>query len=117
LFLCGSYPLTQIYQHAEDARRGDQTISMLLGIQGTFIFAGISLLLGTGLLLFTYLNYNQEKNIFIFLFCTAPILYYFSQWFWKVRRNRAEANFENTMRMNKISSVAISLAFILIIFL
>ena len=117
LFLCGSYPLTQIYQHTEDARRGDQTISMLLGLQGTFIFAGISLLVGTGLLLFTYFTYEQEKNILIFLLCTAPILYFFSRWFWKVRQDKAEANFENTMRMNKISSLSISLAFVLMIVL
>jgi 4-hydroxybenzoate polyprenyltransferase len=117
LFLCGSYPLTQVYQHAEDARRGDRTISMRLGILGTFLFSGLSLLIGTGLLLFTYFTYNQEKNIFIFLLCTAPILFFFSHWFWKVRQNNAEANFENTMRMNKISSLSISLAFILMILL
>jgi 4-hydroxybenzoate polyprenyltransferase len=28
LFLCGSYPLTQIYQHQEDAQRGDRTLSL-----------------------------------------------------------------------------------------
>ena len=42
LFLCGSYPLTQVYQHAEDARRGDRTLSLRLGIRGTFVFAGTS---------------------------------------------------------------------------
>jgi 4-hydroxybenzoate polyprenyltransferase len=115
LFLCGSYPLTQIYQHAEDARRGDKTISMLLGLEGTFLFSGISLLVGTGLLLLAYLNTRQEINILIFLVCTAPIIFFFSRWFWKVRQNKAEANFDNTMRMNKISSLSISLAFVLMI--
>ena len=115
LFLCGSYPLTQVYQHAEDARRGDKTISMLLGIQGTFLFSGVSLLVGTSLLLFAYFNIQQEINIIIFLLCTGPIVFFFSRWFWKVRQNRAEANFDNTMRMNKISSLSISLAFVLMI--
>jgi 1,4-dihydroxy-2-naphthoate octaprenyltransferase len=115
LFLCGSYPLTQIYQHTEDARRGDKTLSLLLGIPGTFLFAGVSLLIGSGLLLYTYLSLQQVMHIFIFLVCTAPILYFFSRWFWKVKLNRAEANFENTMLMNKISSLSISLAFILMI--
>ncbi|MGV3589060.1 MAG: UbiA family prenyltransferase [Adhaeribacter sp.] len=115
LFLCGSYPLTQVYQHTEDARRGDKTISLLLGIQGTFLFSGISLLLGTGLLIFAYLATHQEINILIFLLCTGPVVFFFNRWFWRVRQNRAEANFENTMLMNKISSLSISLAFMLMI--
>ena len=115
LFLCGSYPLTQIYQHTEDARRGDKTISMLLGITGTFLFAGVSLLFGSGLLLFAYLATNEVKNIIIFLGCTAPVIFFFSRWFWQVRQDKTAANFENTMLMNKISSLSISLAFILII--
>lgn len=117
LFLCGSYPLTQVYQHTEDARRGDKTISLVLGIQGTFLFSGISLLMGSGLLLFAFLSTNQEINILIFLLCTAPVVFFFTRWFWKVRQNRAEANFENTMLMNKVSSLSISLAFILMIIL
>ncbi|WP_246151204.1 UbiA family prenyltransferase [Adhaeribacter aerolatus] len=115
LFLCGSYPLTQVYQHTEDAQRGDKTISLLLGIQGTFIFSGLSLFAGTALLLYAFFSTNQQINILIFLLCTAPVVFFFNRWFWRVRQNRAEANFENTMLMNKISSLSISLAFILMI--
>ena len=39
LMLWGNYPLTQVYQHGEDARRGDRTLSLLLGIKGTFAFS------------------------------------------------------------------------------
>ncbi|MTI31932.1 UbiA family prenyltransferase, partial [Xanthovirga aplysinae] len=39
--LWASYPLTQVYQHAEDARRGDQTLSLWLGIRKTFYFSAI----------------------------------------------------------------------------
>jgi len=42
-FLLGVYPLTQIYQHEEDARRGDLTISRLVGIRGTFVLAAACL--------------------------------------------------------------------------
>src|SRR5688572_14873419 len=38
LLLLGTYPMTQIYQHEEDAKRGDRTFSMMLGIRGTFYF-------------------------------------------------------------------------------
>jgi 4-hydroxybenzoate polyprenyltransferase len=111
LFLCGSYPLTQIYQHGEDARRGDRTLSLLLGIRGTLLFAAASLLLAT------YRQQQQIRNIYIFLVCTAPVVVFFITWFMKIQKDRREANFENTMRMNKISSLSISLAFGLMIFI
>ncbi len=41
VMLLGNYPMTQIYQHEEDAKHGDKTMSMLLGIRGTFIFVQV----------------------------------------------------------------------------
>jgi len=117
LFLCGSYPITQIYQHQEDARRGDKTLSLLLGIRGTLIFVALSLLVASAFLIFTYYQTNQFWRIVFFLTCTAPVVVFFTIWFIKVQRNRAEANFENTMRMNKTSSICLSSAFLLMIFL
>ena len=117
LFLCGSYPLTQIYQHAEDSRRGDKTLSLLLGIKGTFLFAALSLGLGSALLVWLYLTQDQLLHILLFLACTAPIVYFFTRWVMKSWKDPREVNFENTMRMNKVSSLCISLAFILILVL
>jgi len=111
LFLCGSYPLTQIYQHDEDRRRGDRTLSLLLGIRGTYLFAAVSLAAGACLLLWLYLSLHQVRNIFIFLICTGPILYFFSGWVLRSLRDVRAVNYENTMQMNKISSVCISIAF------
>ncbi|MCX2738679.1 UbiA family prenyltransferase [Pontibacter anaerobius] len=113
LFLCGSYPLTQIYQHAEDSRRGDRTLSLILGVKGTYLFAAVSLLAGTALLLWLYFSTGQVRNIFIFLLCTAPVLYFFTGWVVRAQKDRREVNFENTMQMNKISSLCISAAFVL----
>jgi 4-hydroxybenzoate polyprenyltransferase len=115
LFLCGSYPLTQIYQHREDSQRGDKTLSLLLGIRGTFLFAGMSLGLGAALLIGLYLANGQLLNVLIFFLCTAPITFFFGHWMMKSWYNSEEVNFENTMRMNKISSLCISLAFILML--
>ncbi|MDX5437870.1 MAG: UbiA family prenyltransferase [Pontibacter sp.] len=115
LFLCGSYPLTQIYQHSEDSRRGDRTLSLLLGIKGTYAFAALSLLGGTLLLLWLYLSTNQVQNIFIFLICTTPVLYFFAGWVRKAHQDLREVNYENTMLMNKVSSLCISAAFVLMI--
>ncbi|MFD3000065.1 UbiA family prenyltransferase [Pontibacter toksunensis] len=115
LFLCGSYPLTQIYQHEEDSLRGDRTLSLVLGVKGTYLFAGVSLALGSAVLLYLYYNTEQVWNIFIFLVFTAPILYFFTGWMLKAQRDLQVVNYQNTMQMNKISSICISLAFISII--
>jgi 4-hydroxybenzoate polyprenyltransferase len=115
LFLCGSYPLTQIYQHHEDRQRGDKTLSLLLGVKGTYIFAAISLLLGSSLLIWLYFEHGQVRNIIIFIICTLPVLYFFSGWALRAQRSASEVNYRNTMLMNKISSVCISSAFILMI--
>jgi 4-hydroxybenzoate polyprenyltransferase len=115
LFLCGSYPLTQIYQHHEDSQRGDKTLSLMLGIKGTFLFAGMSLGVGAALLVGLYLAAGQLLNVIIFLVCTAPVVYFFTRWVLRSWRNPEEVNFENTMQMNKISSLCISLAFILML--
>ncbi|WP_207435578.1 UbiA family prenyltransferase [Sabulibacter ruber] len=115
LFLCGSYPLTQVYQHEEDARRGDRTISLMLGLWGTFLFAACSLLLATAVLFYTYWLRNETLHFLLFLVGTTPVLLVFTRWLLKVRQNAAAANFENTMRMNKVSSLSMSFAFGLIL--
>lgn len=112
LFLCGSYPLTQIYQHTEDSRRGDKTLSLILGINGTFMFAAISLVFGAAVLVYLYFSLNQWLHILLFLICTGPVLYFFSNWFLRAQHDPKEINFENTMQMNKISSLCMSAAFI-----
>jgi len=112
LFLCGSYPLTQVYQHTEDRQRGDRTLSLVLGIRGTFVFAAVGLLLGAALLGFTYWQRQELRNLVIFLVATGPVVAVFSSWAWQVWRNAAAADFEHTMRMNQISSLCLSAAFV-----
>jgi len=41
LLVGAGYPLTQIYQHQEDRRRGDKTLSLLLGVKGTYAFCAL----------------------------------------------------------------------------
>ncbi|QHL87327.1 prenyltransferase [Nibribacter ruber] len=115
LFLCGSYPLTQVYQHQEDARRGDKTLSLLLGLQGTFLFAGLSLLLAATALFFTYFLRNENTHSLLFLVGTFPVVLVFSRWVLRVRKDPDAADFENTMHMNKVSSLSMSCTFALIL--
>ncbi|MBR7208432.1 UbiA prenyltransferase family protein [Microvirga sp. STS02] len=112
LFLCGSYPLTQVYQHEEDARRGDRTLSLRLGIRGTFIFAAIGLLAGAAALGLAYWLRQEIRPLLIFLVATGPVVALFSRWAWAVWHDESVADFEHTMRMNQVSSLCLSAAFI-----
>ncbi|GAB3851100.1 hypothetical protein GCM10028822_17390 [Hymenobacter terrigena] len=112
LFLCGSYPLTQVYQHEEDARRGDRTLSLRLGIRGTFIFAAIGLLAGAAALGLAYWLRQEMRPLLIFLVATGPVVALFSRWAWAVWEDESAADFEHTMRMNQVSSLCLSAAFI-----
>lgn len=99
-----SYPLTQVYQHEEDSRRGDITISILLGYKGSFIFSGA--MFATGIACSTYYWHSLGKlsNLYFFLACALPIFLYFNYWFYKVGQSTTNANFKNAMRMNFLSS-------------
>jgi len=112
LFLCGSYPLTQVYQHQEDTRRGDRTLSLRLGIRGTFVFAAVGLLAGAGVLALAYWLRQDVRAILIFLVATGPVVALFSRWAWQVWHTPGAASFEHTMRMNQVSSLCLSAAFI-----
>jgi 4-hydroxybenzoate polyprenyltransferase len=114
-FLAGSYPITQVYQHEEDGKRGDFTLSILLGIRGTFIFAGVFVALGSILLVWQLFEKKSWIDLGVVLACTFPSLFYFNSWTIKCWKNPEEANFENTMRFNKISSIGLSLGFFLLV--
>ncbi|PJJ55016.1 UbiA family prenyltransferase [Hymenobacter chitinivorans] len=115
LFLCGSYPLTQVYQHQEDRQRGDLTLSLWLGLRGTFVFAAVGLLSGALLLGFTYWQRHEIRNLLIFLVATGPVVVLFGRWAWAVWLRPAAADFEHTMRMNQVSSLCLSAAFVLML--
>jgi 1,4-dihydroxy-2-naphthoate octaprenyltransferase len=116
LFLCGSYPLTQVYQHQEDARRGDQTLSLRLGIRGTFGFAAAGLLAGAAVLAYTYWLRNEPRHLLVFLLATGPVVALFGRWAYAVWQDPGAADFEHTMRMNQVSSLCLSAAFGLMLF-
>lgn len=117
LFLCGSYPLTQIYQHQEDAQRGDRTLSLRLGIRGTLVFAAAGLLAGAAAMSLAYWLRGETQKILIFLAATGPVVALFARWAWLTWHDPAHANFEWTMRMNIVSSLCLSAAFIAMLLL
>jgi hypothetical protein len=113
VLLWGFYPMTQVYQHQEDARRGDMTLSRVLGIKATFAFT--ALLFGVAMAGFYYFFNTFYEPLFFygFQFFLLPSLLFFLIWFFQVNRNLEKADFDNTMRLNMISSVGTNLFFLL----
>lgn len=117
LLLWGSYPMTQIYQHQEDARRGDNTLSLVLGITGTFHFTAIVFFIADLFFICFYVYYYALFYALIFQLLILPMLIYFFLWYIKVRKNRAAANFDATMRLNLISALCLNVFFLLTYFI
>jgi len=101
LLLWGSYPMTQVYQHEEDGRRGDETLSRKLGVKGTFMFTALVF----GLANLGYLWYLNDE----FSLKSALIFQLFI--------DEKAADFNSTMRLNFISSFCLNLFFISLYFL
>ncbi len=114
--LIGSfYPLTQIYQHRQDAEDGVRTISAMLGYRGTFIFCSIILLLSS-ICLGVFFAMNLELNLYLVTqLIMFPVLVYFLWWWMKVWKDESAANFKNTMMMNVVASFCANAAFISIL--
>lgn len=112
LMLWGNYPMTQIYQHEEDAKRGDHTLSLKLGIRGTFIFSGIVFSVATAGFVFYFINFYEIKYTYIFLLALFPVLGYFLFWFLKVMKDESNANYTYTMGLNLISATCLIVFFL-----
>jgi 1,4-dihydroxy-2-naphthoate octaprenyltransferase len=110
--LWGNYPMTQIYQHEEDVKRGDITLSVKLGIKGTFLFTAILFSIASTGFVFYFTEYYQIKYALVFLLALSPVLAYFVYWFSLVRRDEGEANHMHTMRLNFISATCLNAFFI-----
>ncbi len=117
ILIGGSYPLTQIYQHAEDSSRGDNTLSYRLGIRGTFLFTMLFFTAGAGIAFHYFTTYYSIGQFFIFCGCLAPVLVYFLNWFRLTMKDHANADFEHVMLMNKVSSVCMIVCFVVLYFL
>ncbi|WP_207421858.1 UbiA family prenyltransferase [Desertivirga brevis] len=111
-----SYPLTQVYQHEEDTRRGDRTLSLLLGIRGSFMFSGMLFLVGVILVFFYWEFRGSIANFWLFLLFTLPVGYVFFSWFAKVFKDKTNANFKYMSRMTLTSGASMLLYFLTVYF-
>ncbi len=111
VLLWGSYPMTQIYQHEEDSKRGDITLSIKLGIKGTFVFTALVFGVASGLYWLYFETYFSESIALMFVALMAPIVIFFGWWFLLVLKDEQHADFTNTMRLNFISAFCLNAFF------
>jgi 1,4-dihydroxy-2-naphthoate octaprenyltransferase len=113
LMLWGSYPLTQVYQHGEDSRRGDNTLSLKLGIKGTFYFANIFFIITGIAFAWYFFDKSQENVLWVYLGAMVPIILYFLIWFSFIRiKPEKYATYSWAMGMNVISALFLNAFFI-----
>ena len=109
-----SYPLTQVYQHEEDSKRGDTTLSLLLGVRGSFFFSAILFLAATLLMLRFWMIQGKPGNFWLFLAFILPAMFVFLRWFVLVWKDERKADFKNMSLMTKVSGSTMFVYFLLI---
>jgi len=112
IMLWANYPMTQVYQHKEDAKRGDRTISLMLGIRGTFYFVGVVFTIVTAGFVFYFVNFFELRYALFFLLALFPVVVYFFYWFMKVYNEQHYADHRHTMYLNFISATCLNMFFI-----
>jgi 1,4-dihydroxy-2-naphthoate octaprenyltransferase len=113
LMLWGNYPLTQVYQHGEDARRGDRTLSLLLGIKGTFAFSALFFALTASAFVGYFVDKGQTPIVGYYLAAMAPIALFFLIWMGLILREPTKyATYSWAMGMNFLSAISLNAFFI-----
>lgn len=116
VMLWANYPMTQVYQHEEDAKRGDRTFSLMLGIRGTFYFVGAVFTLVTLGFILYFNSYFSATYSLVFVAALSPVVVYFLYWFIRVYNDETKADHRHTMWLNFISATCLN-GFFLYLFL
>ena len=104
--------MTQIYQHEEDRKRGDKTISRLLGIRGTFYFVGIVFTAVTAAFCWYFIEFKSIGWAMAFVAIMLPVVVYFMIWFALVYKRESAADYSHTMWLNFISATCLNMFFL-----
>jgi len=114
-FIGTIYPLTQIYQHESDKKDGVKTLSMVLGLKGTFLFSAIMFSMATLLIFFSFDHSHTIHYFWLFNMVMLPSTLFFLIWTIKSFRNTVHVNFKNTMIMLVMSSLLNNLYFFILL--
>lgn len=108
-FILGFYPLTQVYQHKDDCKRGDKTISMAVGVNGTFVLSAVLLALSLTSLGF-YLSFILTPGLLIlYILLQLPGVIYFIYWWRSVWMDEEQASFDHCFRMSVIATSGLNI--------
>jgi len=111
LMLFATYPMTQVYQHDEDSKRGDHTMSLKLGIKGTFFFAMTFFTIAAVCFVLYFIKTFSAFYAVVFIVTQSPVVIYFFLWFFAVLKDTTNADHKSTMRLNLISSLCLNAFF------
>jgi 1,4-dihydroxy-2-naphthoate octaprenyltransferase len=112
--IAGAYPLTQIYQHKQDLNDGVITLSYKLGYMGTFVFTALMFFMCNVCYFLYFKSVHNEIDFYIIQLFFLPIILFFLFWLKQVYKDRSNADFRNTMRMNTIAAVCMNICFIVL---
>ncbi len=113
LLIASGYPLSQIYQHEQDKNDKVKTLSLLLGIKGTFIFSSIMFfLIAISMVLLLYRFDSFTVHLIVFIVSFFPVFILFNNWMIKSFKNKEEANYKNTMEVNINGAISLNVFFI-----
>lgn len=108
LMIASLYPLTQVFQHDEDAGRGDLTLSRELGVRGTMLWVAVGLTVTLSLI---YYVLQRQTDRSVFLVASIPAMLFYLRWFGLVMRDPAEASFRSTHLFLSLITLCTNLAF------
>ncbi len=105
----GLYVVTQIYQTVEDAKRGDRTISVILGPKKALWLASVLLAFGGSIMLLKIATSFPIIWTVLLALVFAGTGFSLLQWANQFDETKLKANFVRAMRTTVISSTALSL--------
>lgn len=111
LLVGATYPLTQVFQHTEDRDRGDRTLSLLLGIRGTFLLAGALFGLGFACLGGFFYTTGHAAELPWLLLGTSPAAIYLGWWAVRCWRDPSAANWSGALWMNIWAAASLTTTF------
>lgn len=114
-FIGTVYPLTQIYQHEADRKDGVITLSMVLGLRGTFIFSAGMFCIAILLMYLACVQNNSMNNFWLFNMVMLASTIYFLSWAIRSFKNPQHINFKNVMIMLVLSSMSNNIYFLILL--
>ena len=111
------YPLTQMYTQTEDANRGDLTMSLRLGIKGTFTLGLVLFFVAVSFMGIHFYNTKHLFHFYLFLLFLSPVAAYFFWWRKNTKLQPLVANYTFTRLFVIINTVCMSLFSLVIIYL